>query len=155
MIAANMLAPVGGVSHLRVIHPLRAIATDPSVTTISRPLASNCRAPTRDAAYLRPAPPAAERTRGPGRLAAAHASGWLLVTEFDDHPDFFPGMLEGEQLAFSGVHAVQTSTPALAALLRPRNPETVLFPNADRSLPEPRNFADAGPADRVLWRTQP
>ena len=30
-IAANMLAPVGGVSHLRVVYPMRAMSTDPSV----------------------------------------------------------------------------------------------------------------------------
>ena len=29
-IAANMLAPVGGVSHVRIVYPLRAMATDPA-----------------------------------------------------------------------------------------------------------------------------
>ncbi|MDE2007206.1 MAG: glycosyltransferase, partial [Rhodospirillales bacterium] len=46
-----------------------------------------------------------------------------------------------DALAFTGVHAVQTSTPALAELLRARNAETVLFPNMIQTLPEPRNFA--------------
>jgi hypothetical protein len=32
VIAGDMLRPVGGVSHLRVIHPLMAMATDPDVT---------------------------------------------------------------------------------------------------------------------------
>jgi glycosyltransferase involved in cell wall biosynthesis len=70
------------------------------------------------------------------------SAGWMIVTEFDDHPDHF-GMLEAEdQLAFRGVHAVQTSTPALAAVLRTRNPEVMVFPNAIRALPEVRNFLD-------------
>ena len=57
-------------------------------------------------------------------------SGWLVVTEFDDHPDFFQIMQDPEQLTFRGVHAVQTSTRALAAVLRQRNPEVAVFPNA-------------------------
>ena len=45
--------------------------------------------------------------------------------------------------AFARVHAVQTSTQALAEVLRQRNPEVRVFPNAIRVLPEPCNFADA------------
>ena len=45
-------------------------------------------------------------------------------------------------MAFRGVHAVQTSTPALAAVLRTHNPEVMVFPNTIRSLPDVRNFAD-------------
>jgi glycosyltransferase involved in cell wall biosynthesis len=40
------------------------------------------------------------------------------------------------------VHAVQTSTKVLADVLRPRNPEVRVFPNAIRALPDIRNFAD-------------
>jgi glycosyltransferase involved in cell wall biosynthesis len=47
-----------------------------------------------------------------------------------------------DELAFRGVHAVQTSTPALAAILRTRNPEVMVFPNMIRVLPEVRNFLD-------------
>src|SRR6202035_5826890 len=70
------------------------------------------------------------------------SDGWLIVTEFDDHPDHF-GMLHAEnQFAFRGVHALQVSTPALADILRPRNPEIAVFPNAIQSLPDVRNFLD-------------
>ena len=68
-------------------------------------------------------------------------SGWLVVTEFDDHPDFLLNRPENEYLTFRGVHAVQTSTPALADLLRRRNPEVAVFPNAINTLPDVRNFA--------------
>jgi glycosyltransferase involved in cell wall biosynthesis len=47
-----------------------------------------------------------------------------------------------DQASFRAVHAVQTSTPALAEVLRSRNPEVRVFPNAIRILPEIRNFAD-------------
>jgi hypothetical protein len=69
-------------------------------------------------------------------------NGWLVVTEFDDHPDFLRGMNDPALVSFRGVHAVQTSTPELAGLLRQRNPELAVFPNAIAALPEIRNFTD-------------
>ena len=68
--------------------------------------------------------------------------GWLVVTEFDDHPDFLRGLNNPALVSFRGVHAVQTSTPELAALLRQRNPELALFPNALATLAGYRNFTD-------------
>ena len=65
-----------------------------------------------------------------------------MVTEFDDHPDFMRGLNHPALVSFRGVHAVQTTTPELAALLRQRNPELALFPNAVTMLPEIRNFTD-------------
>jgi glycosyltransferase involved in cell wall biosynthesis len=87
--------------------------------------------------------PALTGEAGRTMIRAFLNSGWMVVTEFDDHPDFFQVMQDMEQLSFRGVHAVQTSTPALAAVLRQRNPEVAVFPNALVSLPEIRNFTDA------------
>jgi glycosyltransferase involved in cell wall biosynthesis len=70
------------------------------------------------------------------------SDGWVIVTEFDDHPDHF-GMLGGDdQYAFRGVHAVQTSTPALGHVLRQYNPEVAVFPNMIHRLPDVNNFLD-------------
>jgi glycosyltransferase involved in cell wall biosynthesis len=77
------------------------------------------------------------------------ASGYLVVTEFDDHPDFFQNMQSKDQYSFRAVHAVQTSTPALAEILATRNPEVRVFPTAIYTLPEVRNFAD--PAVMTLF----
>jgi SAM-dependent methyltransferase len=140
-VVGNMLAPVGGVSHVRVVHPFTALATDPTVSTqvVSiRDLPRVGAGGPQICVLHRPILAGAE---GREVLRHLHASGWLLVTEFDDHPDYLAATQEGEQLAFTGVHAVQTSTPALASVLRTRNPETVLFPNMMHTLPEPRNFA--------------
>ena len=68
-------------------------------------------------------------------VAGLIAKGWVVATEFDDHPDFFEGMRSPRQYAFQGVHAVQTSTAALADIIRDRNPEVATFPNAVRELP--------------------
>ena len=40
VIAGDMLRPVGGVSHLRVLHPLAALASDPAVVTHVTPMAN-------------------------------------------------------------------------------------------------------------------
>jgi SAM-dependent methyltransferase len=140
-VAATMLNPVGGVSDVRIVLPLQAMASDPAVLT--RVVRSEDRnAPAGDAPRVfvlhRPV------LAGPSGMATMRAlltEGWVVVTEFDDHPDFFKALLaDPNQLSFRGVHAVQTSTPALAQILRSRNPEIAMFPNAVRALPEPRNF---------------
>ena len=141
-IAANMLKPIGGVSHVRIVHPLRAMATDPSVVTM---LTSSVdpKAPDDDTPRIfilhRPA---LSGEQGRAMIRAFLDGGWLLVTEFDDHPDFFQIMHDQQQLTFRGVHAVQTSTRPLAAVLRQRNPEVATFPNALVALPDIRNFTD-------------
>ena len=141
-IAAHMLAPVGGVSHVRIVHPLQALRTDP---TVLAHFATNTELKLRDGDAPRVFilhRPALSGERGVARVRTLLSEGWVIVTEFDDHPAHF-GMLDNaDELAFRGVHAVQTSTPALAAILRPFNPEVVVFPNAMRTLPDIRNFLD-------------
>lgn len=141
LVASSMIPPVGGVSDVRVVLPLRAMGSDPAMMTV---VTNNFAVPQisddvpRIFILHRPI------LMGPQGRAIVDAflnAGWLLVTEFDDHPDFLQHLPENEYLTFRGVHAVQTSTPALAELLRQRNPEVALFPNAIATLPEVRNFA--------------
>ena len=65
-----------------------------------------------------------------------------MVCEFDDHPDGIPVLQRPDIQNFRAVHAVQTTTEPLAAVLRRQNPEVAVFPNAVRALEVPRNFAD-------------
>jgi SAM-dependent methyltransferase len=141
-IGANMLAPVGGVSHVRVVYPMRAMYTDPSV--IIRMGSNIDLTPSsvdipRIFVLHRPALTGQDAV---ALIQHLHDAGWLVVTEFDDHPDFFRDMQTDDQLSFRAVHAVQTSTPALAEVLSVRNPEVRIFPNAIRALPNVRNFTD-------------
>jgi SAM-dependent methyltransferase len=141
-IAANMLAPVGGVSHVRVIYPLRAMASEPGVISQLTQIPD---ATPRDDGMARVFilhRPALSRDQTVEVVGKLHRAGWLVVTEFDDHPDFFTRIQGDDRLSFSAVHAVQTSTPVLADVLRPRNPELQIFPNAVRTLPDARNFVD-------------
>jgi SAM-dependent methyltransferase len=150
VVAGDMLRPVGGVSHLRVIHPLAALASDPEVATHLAPathppeaLHSNSEPAEADEQRVfimhRPALFGAD---GQALINNMIDKGWLVVTEFDDHPDFMRGLNTPDLVSFRGVHAVQTTTPALADVLRQRNPELALFPNAVAMLPEIRNFTD-------------
>jgi glycosyltransferase involved in cell wall biosynthesis len=140
-VAGNMLAPVGGVSHVRVLHPLQAIGTDPTLSVQLMDRLDETIAPGQPKIFILHRP-ALSGQQARAMLRALIDSGWLIITEFDDHPDFFKAMRDQEQLTFRGVHAVQTSTPVLAEVLRERNPEVAIFPNAVVALPEIRNFAD-------------
>jgi glycosyltransferase involved in cell wall biosynthesis len=139
---------VGGVSHLRVIHPLAAMASEPDVAThfarASRPpepqdLGATDDDPQRIFIMHRPALFGAD---GQALINNMIDQGWLVVTEFDDHPDFMRGLNTPDLVSFRGVHAVQTTTPELAEVLRQKNPELALFPNAVAMLPEVQNFTD-------------
>jgi SAM-dependent methyltransferase/glycosyltransferase involved in cell wall biosynthesis len=142
MIGANMLNPVGGVSHLRVMYPLSAIATDPAVVArIAAPSSLSVPDPEHPHIYILHRP-ILTGERGLSAIRNLLQDGWLIVTEFDDHPDFFQSQMGPDQFVFAGVHAIQTSTPAMAEILRERNPEIRVFPNAIRALPPVRNFAD-------------
>lgn len=81
------------------------------------------------------------RITGPADLPDLKAllrEGYLLVSEFDDHPNHWPNMVQNRYLTFRGVHAVQTSTQFLADELRGHNPEIAVFPNQIALLPPPR-----------------
>jgi SAM-dependent methyltransferase len=141
-VAANMLEPVGGVSHVRVVYPLQALNSDPTVVTrivTGRDIVPRSGDAPRIFVLHRPG---LSGEPGAAVIRSLLSDGWLIVTEFDDHPDHF-GMLHAiDEFAFRGVHAVQTSTLALGAILRTLNPEVAVFPNAVRALPDVRNFLD-------------
>lgn len=143
-VAASMLPPVGGVSHVRIVEPLQAMATLPSVITYLSPGGERERVDGHSPRIFVLHRPVLHGKNGLATIEALLRDDWLIVTEFDDHPDFFESMRGEGQFSFSGVHAVQTSTPTLAAVLRQRNPEVAVFPNAVRELPDPCNFKVPG-----------
>ena len=141
-VAANMLQPVGGVSHVRVVYPLQAMRSDPTVLT-QLVTGGDIKMPGSDMPRIFVLHrPTLSGDRGASEIRKLLADGWVVVTEFDDHPDHFGMLNADDELAFRGVHAVQTSTEALGAILRTRNPEVMVFPNMVRALPDVRNFRD-------------
>jgi 2-polyprenyl-3-methyl-5-hydroxy-6-metoxy-1,4-benzoquinol methylase len=143
-LSATMLTPQGGVSDVRVIEPIRALRTD---SALLGTIASETELDPR----LADAPRIAVLHRplllgesGLARLRTLLEKDYVIVSEFDDHPQFMEdrGINLDELLTFRGVHAIQTSTAALAEALRPQNPEIEVFRNGIFSLPQVNNFND-------------
>ena len=139
-IGATMLKPVGGVSDVRVAYPMQAMATEPTVACYLGQVETAQKTATHGPRIFILHRPILSGEAGRAALRHLLAHEYLVVTEFDDHPDFFPAMRGDDQYAFAGVHAVQTSTPALADILRARCPEVAVFPNGAHALPDIRNF---------------
>jgi 2-polyprenyl-3-methyl-5-hydroxy-6-metoxy-1,4-benzoquinol methylase len=139
---ATMLAPLGGVSDVRVVEPLRALRTDSAVLGIiaAEPDLQAILPEYAKIAILHR--PLLIGEGGLDRVKALIGKGYLIVSEFDDHPVFMAsrGVQMDQVLTFRAVHAVQTSTPALAEVLGAENPEIGMFPNGIFELPEIRNF---------------
>ncbi|WP_158922321.1 methyltransferase domain-containing protein [Acidisphaera sp. S103] len=142
ILAGTMLAPVGGVSDVRVVYPMEAIGTDPMVTAGVVERVEFGQGGDGNARIFVLHRPSLIGEQGHTLLQGLAQAGFLVVTEFDDLPERFAMMRMGGDLGFYGVHAVQTSTLAMAEALRRYNPEIAVFPNAVGALPAVRNFAD-------------
>ena len=143
-LVSSMLTPVGGVSHVRVIEPMAALATRPGLRTrIINSQDPGEVDPTQPRIYIFHRPLLA----GAGGLAIIRRvldKGFVVVCEFDDHPAYIAVLQRPDVLNFKAVHAVQTTTAPLADVLREQNPEIAVFANAAARVQVPRNFADLG-----------
>ncbi len=145
-LVSTMLNPVGGVSHVRVMEPMQALAADP--TLITEVVGVLDQPPDTDGAprifiFHRPL---LAGDNGLARVRALIEEGWLVICEFDDHPDYIPVLQRPDIQNFRAVHAIQTSTEPLAEVLRRQNSEVMVFPNAVVRLPDARNH---GSSDRI------
>ena len=141
-LVAHVLKPVGGVNDVRIGLPLTALASWPGVSVRMG-----------EAPATPDLPPEAPRVmilhrrllnapEAPRFINHFRSRGWVVVQEFDDDPAHWPVIAGSDHFAFRGVHAVQTTTPALETLFRRFNDEVAVFPNTVAELPELANFAD-------------
>lgn len=105
------------VTHEKVPAPMPTLPRDePKVNVLQRPAAMEPKA-WRDA------------------IAARAQAGWIVVMEYDDHPELAArvrGNTTGpkDYYRFAHVHAVQTTTPPLVKLFEQYNPEVRMLRNA-------------------------
>ncbi len=141
---STMLPAVGGVSQVRVVEPLAGMASEPAIVTVITNDLEGVPALGDGAGIFVLHRPAFFGAEGLARLRGLMARGWLVVCEFDDHPSQIAVLHRSDVQNFRAVHAIQTSTDALAEVLGRENPEIAVFRNAIQQLPEVANFADPG-----------
>jgi SAM-dependent methyltransferase len=146
---AHVLKPIGGVNEVRMDLPLGAAATWPGVTLRLGEAPETPTLPEGEARVLVLHRRLLNAPEAPRFIDHFRRRGWVVVQEFDDDPAHWPVIAQSGHFAFRGVHAVQTTTPALAELFRGFNAEVAVFPNTVADLPEPANFAD--PARLTLF----
>ncbi len=142
-VLSTMLEPVGGVSDVRVLEPMAALATLPDVfSVVVNP---------NDVPRLDPMSPKIfifhrpllTGDEGLEPIRQLISLGYVVVCEFDDHPDYIPVLQRPDVQNFRAVHALQTSTMPLAEVLSRENSEIAIFPNAIARLPDPHNFTNS------------
>jgi len=126
-------------ARVRIWEPDRFLQTVPGVQTASAQ--GSVQLPT-------PSPPGARvfvfqrvqlhSIRDAATLRQLLAQGYLLVAEMDDNPSLWPHHEADGYYTFRACHAVQTTTEALAQVLRQYNPQVAVFPNQLAVLPPPR-----------------
>jgi SAM-dependent methyltransferase len=140
-VVSTMLAPIGGVSQVRVSDPMDALATLPDMFAMviqSAEIPDFDRTSPKIFIFHRPLLLGEEGLLPIRQLIGL---GYIIVCEFDDHPDYIPVLQRPDVQNFRAVHAIQTSTSALADVLSRENPEVRVFPNAVPRLAVPQNFA--------------
>ncbi len=143
-VTSSMLAPVGGVSHVRVVEPMAALATLPGFIPRIIDNFDPDEAPPDGPRIFIFHRPLLAGDQGLARIRLLLDRGYVVVCEFDDHPDYIPVLQRPDVQNFRAVHAVQTSTRPLAEVLRAQNPEIAVFPNGISRLPPVRNHAVPG-----------
>ncbi len=139
-VISTILSPVGGVSQVRVSDPMDALATLPdmfAMVTQSSEIPDLERNSPKIFIFHRPL---LQGDDGLLPIRQLISLGYVIVCEFDDHPDFIPVLQRSDIQNFRAVHAIQTSTPALAEVLSRENPEIRVFANAIPRMPDPQNF---------------
>ncbi|MBY0431346.1 MAG: glycosyltransferase [Rhodospirillales bacterium] len=145
VLQAMTLRPVAACNDVRIDLPLGLMARRPGTVIDVHPQEAtlNVAPEVRNRIFIwhRPIHTAGDLPR----LRQVLARGYLMITEFDDHPMVWPTIAEHDHLTFRGVHAVQTSTPPLAGLLSEYNSEIAIFANAMASLAPLPAKAEEGP----------
>lgn len=128
-IQAQVLKPIGGVNDVRVHEPLEALASLPGVSVSVMEEARLSAGKNELSKIFLWHRPVLTWEKSLTTIQQLRKAGYLIITEFDDHHAPWPDIEANQFLSFAGVHAVQTTTPALAQMFRQFNPEIGVFGN--------------------------
>ena len=135
-ISGLMLKPQAGMNEVRMIQPLRSVASLPGVelqlSSSQLQLASAKSETPRIMIWQRQLLTYEDSI---DRIKQVLRAGYILISEFDDDPDLWPSIKTNKYLNFTAVHAVQTSTHYLAEKLRTSNPEVAVYQNCLERMP--------------------
>ena len=145
---------IGGLSHVRVLQPMRALSAVSGVACYISESGAAVLSPARGQTWSEIGPkimilhrPIVAGREGYETLRNLLVRDFVIITEYDDHPDYvpLPAQIRAEDLlSFTGVHAIQTSTEPLAHVLRSRNPEVAVFRNSIEQAQVAHNFTNYG-----------
>ena len=159
-LALNLIVFAPTLMDIRTRLPAQALRSEPEVAVVySGPGAFLPQLPRSQPKVLilqRPAMIDLESWRN--ALALAIRRGWLLLLEYDDHPELV-AQVKGRVLTpeawarYGYPHAIQTSTPRLAELFSRYNPEVKVFGNAAFDIaPRPERPAPRRVFYGAVWR---
>ena len=135
-ISGLMLKPQAGMNEVRMIQPLRSVASEINVklelSSNSITLKKLDKDIPRIMIWQRQTLEYPESLK---QIKKVLDAGYILISEFDDDPDHFPNIAENKYITFKAVHAVQVSTNPLAKVMRKYNPEVMAFENCIEALP--------------------
>ncbi len=159
-LAINLIVYAPTLMDIRTRLPAQALRSEPEVAVVysgpGEPLPQLPHGQPKVLILQRPAMIDLESWRS--SLALAIRRGWLLLLEYDDHPELV-AQVKGRVLTpeawarYGYPHAIQTSTARLAALFSRYNPEVKVFGNAAFDLaPRPERPAPRRVFYGAVWR---
>ncbi len=149
-IYARMRDPTVGANRamadVRVMRPLHFLAAVPNAHLWLERDPTPLRPPTRPRGIFLYQRPILRRPYAIDLLRQLVQRKYVVVIEFDDHPNYWPDIAAHDHLTYAGAHAVQTSTEPLARVLRQFNPNVAVFRNDAAELP-PLPAVNAAPTE--------
>jgi glycosyltransferase involved in cell wall biosynthesis len=146
LIQSLCLRPVAACNDKRIHEPHALLAQIPGVTIASAVKSSHIeRSSDWDAkVFIWQRPIMTRQNSSIQNIRMLLSAGYLIVLEYDDYPERWAAHGENDYLSFKGVHAIQTTTPALADYFLRFNPNVKIFPNQIIDTP-PLALSDSGP----------
>ena len=136
IIKGLMLKPQAGLNDVRMIQPLRSVASTPAVrVSLSSDTIELDSANSDTPKIMIWQRQLLSYEEDLPKLKSCLEAGYIMISEFDDDPSHWPQVKANKHLQFRGMHAVQVSTEPLAKAIKNYCPEVHIFPNALEELP--------------------